>query len=287
MIQRSISKIINPRDEAGFLGDGHIARSIVNGEFVQTDPFIFLMDDMLDKKNNEPAGGRHPHAGFETVSLMIEGEFNEMLETMKKGDFQVMTAGSGIVHTETIYGPTNGRLLQMWLNLPKKDRKVTPRLQVLTAEQVPTIKKEGLYIRVYSGNIDGVQSPVQNYTPLIAAELEMNAGVSYSIRIPANFNSFFYVLQGSVEINGKEIYADQAAWLDLYDEATDSGLNITAGAGGLRMVFYAAKPTGEPIVSQGPFIADTPEEIKSLYAQFRHGEMQHISEAPAEQKIFY
>ena len=107
------------------------------------------------------------------------------------------------------------------------------------------------------------------------------------LSIPANFNSFFYLLQGSVEINGKEIFADQAAWLDLYDEATDSELNVTAGAGGLRMVFYAAKPTGEPIVSQGPFIADSPEEIKSLYAQFRHGEMQHISEAPAEQKIFY
>src|SRR6185437_4024952 len=102
LVKRKIARIYSPQDEPGFLGMGHIARRVVTGSFAETDPFIYLMDDMLDKKDYSPAGGPHPHAGFETVSLLVDGEITEMLESMKKGDFQIMTAGSGIVHTETI-----------------------------------------------------------------------------------------------------------------------------------------------------------------------------------------
>src|SRR6266436_14508 len=102
IIKRKLIKIYTPQKEHGFLGPGHIARPLLMGDFTETDPFIALMDDMLDKKDNSPAGGPHPHAGFETVSLLVDGKITEMLESMKKGDFQIMTAGSGIIHTETI-----------------------------------------------------------------------------------------------------------------------------------------------------------------------------------------
>ena len=121
-IKRELVRVYTPKEEQGFLGGGHIARALLMGSFKDTDPFIALMDDQLDKKDRTPAGGPHPHAGFETVSLMVEGEIVEMLESMKKGDVQIMTAGSGIVHTETINEPTKGRLFQLWLNLPMKDR---------------------------------------------------------------------------------------------------------------------------------------------------------------------
>ena len=91
-----------PQGEPGFLGRGHIARPVITGRFSESDPFIMLMDDMLDKKDNEPVGGPHPHAGFETVSFLLEGEIGDEAHKMKAGDFQIMTAGSGIVHTETI-----------------------------------------------------------------------------------------------------------------------------------------------------------------------------------------
>src|ERR1700739_1988419 len=115
IFKRKLLKIYTPQKESGFLGPGHAARALLRGTFAETDPFILLMDDMLDKKDNSPAGGPHPHAGFETVSLLVDGKITEMLESMKKGDFQVMTAGSGTVHTEPIVQPTKARLFQLWL----------------------------------------------------------------------------------------------------------------------------------------------------------------------------
>ena len=287
MIQRTVSSLYTPNNERGFLGAGHVARAVLKGGFARTDPFIFLMDDMLDKKDYEPAGGPHPHAGFETVSLLVDGEIKEMLESMKKGDFQIMTAGSGTIHTETIDSPTKGRLFQMWLNLPRKDRWVTPRIQILPAEHVPVLNKDGVYMRLYSGTLAGIHSPVQNYTPLIAAEFELKSGVGTSVQFPANFNAFLYVISGSVQIAGKDINHDQVAWLDLFDTEEDSNLAMQAGENGVRFVLYAAKPTHEEIVSYGPFIADTQAEIADLYKQYRSGTMKHIAAAPEAQKLIF
>src|SRR4249919_2168390 len=98
-IKRKLAKVYEPKGQPGFLGAGHIARPLLTGNFSESDPFIILMDDMLDKKDNEPVGGPHPHAGFETVSLMLEGELGVGAHKMKEGDFQMMTAGSGVIHT--------------------------------------------------------------------------------------------------------------------------------------------------------------------------------------------
>lgn len=136
-IKRSLLRIETPPEQPGFLGPGHIARPVVSGDFSETDPFIILMDDFLDKKDTQPVGGPHPHAGFETVSLLLEGEIGSDPHTMKVGDFQMMTAGSGIVHTETIDKVAKMRLLQLWVNLPRKDRRALPRLQDLPLEHVP------------------------------------------------------------------------------------------------------------------------------------------------------
>src|SRR6266542_2041324 len=112
-IKRSLVQIDTPMGQPGFLGGGHIARPVIQRSFFESDPFIMLMDDILDKKDNEPTGGPHPHAGFETVSLLLEGEIGDEAHKMKAGDFQMMTAGSGIIHTETIEKKTRMRRLQL------------------------------------------------------------------------------------------------------------------------------------------------------------------------------
>src|SRR5688572_22621665 len=157
-IKRKLVRINTPEGQPGFLGPGHTARPVISGSFSESDPFIMLMDDVLDKKDNTPVGGPHPHAGFETVSLLLEGEIGDNAHKMKSGDFQIMTAGSGIVHTETIDRAARMRLLQLWVNLPKENRWATPRVQDLPVEHVPVLDKNGVQIKVYSGTIAGLTS---------------------------------------------------------------------------------------------------------------------------------
>lgn len=277
-----------PEGQPGFLGAGHIARPVVMGSFLRTDPFIFLMDDMLDKKDDKPAGGPHPHAGFETVSLVLEGEIGNTSHKMKGGDFEIMTAGSGIVHTETIEKKAKLRLLQLWLNLPKKDRWATPRLQNLSLEHVPGSNKDGVEIKLYSGSMAGLTSPVQNYTPLILADISIEAGVSTTLDLPADYNTFLYMLEGAAIVGEQNnlLEKDDVGWLDLFEDAAPSELKLTAGNEGVRFVLYAGKPTGEEIVSHGPFIADTPEDIQRLYKDYRSNKIGHIAEVPDSQRVF-
>jgi len=245
------------------------------------------MDDMLDKKDTIPVGGPHPHAGFETVTLLLEGELGDGVHKMKAGDFQMMTAGSGVIHTETIDKDLKMRLLQLWLSLPKKDRWATPRVQDLVLSHVPKKSGDGIEVKLYSGSFAGLSSPLKNYSPVIIADIAIEPGVTTIQQLPANFNTFLYVLKGSVKVGNdqKLLNQDQVGWLDLFNEDEQSELKLTAGEHGTRFILYAGKPTGAPIVSHGPFIADTSEDISRLYQEYRQGRMKHISTAPESQRI--
>ncbi|UOQ71604.1 pirin family protein [Hymenobacter cellulosilyticus] len=269
------------------MGPDHTARAVINGSYAQSDPFIVLMDDRLDKKDTTPVGGPHPHAGFETVSLLLEGEIGDEAHRMKGGDFQMMTAGSGIVHTETIDEIARMRLLQLWVNLPKKDRWAPPRVQDLPLEHVPTSEKDGVEIKLYSGTLAGLTSPVKNYVPIIVADIRIEAGVTTTLQLPANFNTLLYVLQGSAKV-GQEaslLQVDQVGWLDVAASEELSELPITAGEAGIRFVLYAGQPTGESMVSHGPFIGDSTDDIHRLYQDYRQGRLKHIATLPASQRI--
>lgn len=286
-IKRKLVRIHTPKGEPGFLGRGHTARPVITGSFSESDPFIMLMDDLLDKKDNEPVGGPHPHAGFETVSLLLEGEIGDEAHKMKGGDFQIMTAGSGIVHTETIDKIARMRLLQLWVNLPKKDRAATPRVQDLPLEHVPTLSEKGLNIKLYSGSLAGLTSPIQNYVPMIIADIAIKPTESTVLQIPANFNAFLYIIEGSVFVgeDQKQLNQDQVGWLNILGNDTQSELTLFASEEGVRFVLYAGKPTGENIFSYGPFIADSADDIQRLFLEYRQGKMKHISTVPESLRI--
>jgi redox-sensitive bicupin YhaK (pirin superfamily) len=280
-----LSRIYNPPKHPGFLGAGHTAAAVIQGSLNESDPFIFLMDDFLDKKDDIPVGGPHPHAGFETVSLLLEGEIGDETHKMKAGDFQIMTAGSGIVHTETIDKKARLRLLQMWLTLPKNERWTTPRVQDLPLAHAPKSEANGVKLTLYSGKLAGLKSPVLNHTPIIVADISVDSNVSTSINIPAHHATFVYLLKGSAEMgeDGKEISEGQVGWLDSLPN--ESELEITAGPSGVRFILYSAEPQGEPIVSHGPFIGDNSEDISRLYNDYRQGKMKHISSVTGQQRI--
>jgi quercetin 2,3-dioxygenase len=287
--KRKLVKKYAPSGNPGFLGAGHIARAVIQGDFTETDPFILLMDDMLDKKTDEPVGGPHPHAGFETVSLLLEGEIGDELHKMKAGDLQIMTAGSGIIHTETIAKKAKMRLLQLWLSLPKKDRWTTPRVQDISLNHVPKISSEGVEIKLYMGSLAGISSPVQNYTPIIIADIQMQPNASTVLKIPASYTTFLYVLDAALLVGEEKklLDQDQVGWLDRSEEETESELTISAGESGTRFVLYSGQPQGEKIVPHGPFIGDTQEDITRLYREFRNGKMKHISTAGESQRLVW
>jgi quercetin 2,3-dioxygenase len=279
LVKRKVIKSYTPSDERGFLGPDHTARAVIQVPFTVSDPFILLMDDMLDKKDNTPVGGEHPHAGFETVSLLLEGEMGDKRHKMKGGDLQIMTAGSGIVHTETMDKIASMRWLQLWLNLPKDDRWAAPRVQDLAFESAPVISRNGVSVRLYSGSLEGISSPVKNYTPLILADIQLEADSSITLDIPANFTTFMYVIEGNLKAGEEStpLNQDQVGWLDRFSEEVQSELKLTTAKSSARIVLYSGKPQNDAITSHGPFIADTEEDIKRLYRQYRQGEMKHIS----------
>lgn len=285
--KRTLTTIYKPADRPGFLGNGHTARALIQVDFATSDPFILLMDDILDKKDDEPVGGPHPHAGFETVTLLLEGTIGDDEHKMTKGDFQKMTAGSGVIHTETISEPSRMRLLQLWLTLPKKDRWISPKVQNLPAAHVPVIARERWQAKIYAGSFAGVTSPVELVTPIIIADIQLAPSASIKELIPADFNGFFYVIEGGISLGDEQtlLKKDHVGWLNKINEPGESELNIIAGNTGARVILYVGQPQGDPIVSHGPFIADTRDEISKLYYKHAAGEMQHISTIAAERQI--
>ncbi|MCF3110667.1 pirin family protein [Niabella sp. CC-SYL272] len=286
-MERRLIRIESPDARPGFLGAGHMARQLVGTNFTASDPFIMLMDDVLDKKDFQPAGGPHPHAGFETVSLLLEGEIGDETYKMQPGDFQLMTAGSGVVHTETIDRPMRLRLLQLWMNLPGKNRNALPRVQDLPLAHVPVLDKNGVRIRLYSGSLNGLTAPVRHYVPLIVADIALEAGTTALLDLPASYNTFVYMLKGAITAGADAalLRKEQVGWLDLFEKDGPSTLKVTAKGEDARLVLYAGAPLHEKIVAHGPFIADSADAIPELYHRYRAGRMPHIATVPAEQRI--
>jgi redox-sensitive bicupin YhaK (pirin superfamily) len=284
MIQRSIAKITQNSWHQGFLGTGHSASAVLDGlPYLESDPFILFMDDKLNLPGGEPVGGAHPHAGFETLTLVLQGDEKDW----KTGSFELMTAGKGIIHTEEITSEQNLHILQVWLALPPEKRWTKPFWQKITLEHVPTIRTENYQIRVYSGASNGLVSPLINLTPLTLADFKIKANQSVSQQLPTDYSGLIYVLDGVVQVGNKTIEQGQAGWLDNPKGDPESEILFTSTSDETHFILYAAQPHKVPVVSHGPFIGDTREDIARLYNEYRNGEMPHLNNLASNQKIEY
>jgi quercetin 2,3-dioxygenase len=285
-LQRRIARVLTvPPLAPGFAGNGHLASEIVSpDEFAHNDPFILLMDDHLDMGDRQ-VGGAHPHAGFETVTLLLEGTVHDPDEggLIHPGEVQWMTAGRGIIHGENARAHGTVRLLQLWLVLPKADRWTTPAFQDIHANRVPVRREPGVDVRIYSGASGGVQSSTHNYVPVTMVEIAMQPNASIEQDLPSAYNGFVFVVRGSVRAGAgtTELSAGQVGWLDRPNTAGTSVVHIAAGADGARLVLYAGRPQGDAIVVQGPFVADSVEDVRRLYADYRAGRFARMSEVAA------
>lgn len=285
MIQRTIASVHTVGLHRGFLGEGHMAGAVIDGsDHSGTDPFLLLMDDQLDLPGGPPAGGPHPHAGFETLTLVLEGDDQEW----QTGSFELMTAGSGIVHTEEITSRTRMRILQLWLVLPPDLRWTSPSWQQILPDKVPVYKTADREIRVYSGSSNGINSPLRNHTPVTIADFRLAQGTEAVQEIPASYNGFIYMIDGSLVAGETTVHSGQVAWLDRPTGTNgDSRISFRAGDEGARFVLYAGEPQQAQVVSYGPFIGDTMEDIARLYGAYRQGQIPHLRDLPADRKVRY
>lgn len=279
MINRKITSVYLPTLKQGFLGPGHTARGLLEPmNYKQTNPFILLMEDTIKVSGGEPVGGAHPHAGFETATLTV---YNNLSGENKTGTFELLTAGSGVIHTETTYEPVDMQILQLWLVLPKKNRSAEPLHQDIGLQTVPTKAIGASSIRVYSGSSNGITSPIQNQTPLILVDVEMVANSTINHDLPSSYTSFFVVLDGKVAVGDKTVKKGEVAWLDKSSDEEESHISFTTGESSARFILYAGEPQEESIVSYGPFIADTEDDIKRLRYEYGHGKFPHLNDLDA------
>ncbi len=284
MIRRTISKITQNHWHNGFLGTGHRAMAVLDGvSNKDSDPFILFMDDSLNLPGGEPVGGAHPHAGFETLTLVLEG--NE--KDWKTGSFELMTAGKGIIHTEEITSEQQLRILQVWLVLPPEKRYTQPFLQKILLEDVPKLKTDAYEIRVYSGSSNGFTAPLKNHTPFTLVDFRLDNHAVVTQEVPLHYNGLVYVLKGSVKAGDKIIKAEQAGWLDKTTEKGNSQIEFEALDNNTHFVLYAGQPHNVPVMHHGPFVADSMEDIARLYKEFRLGAFPHLNDLPEEQKVTY
>lgn len=272
-----VRKDITPPPAPGFIGEGHTAVEVLRPVALsKSDPFVLLMDDRLDIPRRRHIGGAHPHAGLETVTLVLEGSLVDRDEgELSAGDVIWMTAGRGIIHNESVEAFGRSRVLQLWIGLSAKDRDAPPRFEIVRKANAPRIEAPGALGRLYSGSSGALRSPTLNHVPVTLLELSLEAGASFTQELPGSYNGFFYVIEGSVRVGQDTVAKGEVGWLA---PGNETELTFTSGDGGGRLVLYAGEPIGEALMQHGPFVAGSPIEIMEFHRRFQLGQFTKMSE---------
>lgn len=245
-------------------------------------PF-FMMDynSKIDFSPREtPRGvGVHPHRGFETVTIAYHGKVAHHDSfgnsgVISEGDVQWMTAASGILHKEyheEAFSKQGGpfQMVQLWVNLPAKDKKAKPKYQAITRDQMgkSILPDDGGTVEVIAGEFNGVKGPVSTFTPIQMYNVRLKKGGNVTLNLPENFNTGILVVEGNVEVNGNETAPQDHFVLFKNDGET---INVHANEDAVLLVL-SGEPIDEPIVAYGPFVMNTHDEIQEAMDDFRKG----------------
>lgn len=282
---RGVAQVLTlPPARPGFMGEGHTAVHVIDvRDFAHNDPFIVLADDRIDLPPGRRAGGPHPHAGFEIATFAVEGEARDRDEgVLRAGDVLWMTAGSGVIHNEDVEPLGKVRILQLWVTLPSASRWQAPRFAHVPREQVPVRQEPGVEARVYSGASGQVHVPSHTYLPMTMVDVRLAANAVFEQELPGSYNGFLYPLQGEVRIDGtapQRVSVGQIGWLEFGGPGTT--VRITSGKDGARVMLYAAERQDVPIVTHGPFVAESRTDLMRLSEAYVQGLMPRVSELPA------
>ncbi|PKO63178.1 MAG: hypothetical protein CVU24_00290 [Betaproteobacteria bacterium HGW-Betaproteobacteria-18] len=243
------------------------------------DPFLMLDAFGSDQPDDYIAGfPDHPHRGFETITYMISGRMlhrdsagHEGL--LENGGVQWMTAGKGVIHSEIPQqeeGVMEG--FQLWLNLPKRDKMITPWYRDFKADELPRFEtEEGVAVTVIAGSSHGTSGAVtRDATQPNYLDLHLPAGSHFAQPLPAGHTAFVYVYRGEVSIADKAVPAQRMAILA--NDAQADGVVIEASVDA-KLLLVSGQPLKEPIVQYGPFVMNSQDEIYQALSDFRDGRL--------------
>jgi redox-sensitive bicupin YhaK (pirin superfamily) len=251
-----------------------LSRAIAHPELEHLDPFLLLDEFRSDDPGDYIAGfPDHPHRGFETVTYMLAGKMEHADHAGNRGllisgGAQWMTAGRGIIHSETPK-QENGLMwgFQLWVNLPAKSKMTAPRYQDIDPSAIPEAKVEGGSVRVIAGSFNGATGPVQGIvTDPVYLDVRLDASGRFETSIPEDHTAFVYAYQGGGTVGAAPLEPKTLAVLSRGDRIVAS-----AGDEGFGFLCIAARPLNEPIARYGPFVMNTREEIHQAFEDFRNG----------------
>jgi len=280
---------IQGNDQGHWVGDGFPVRTLFFYQDLGKQMSPFLMLDYAGPaefpSTTERKGvGSHPHRGFETVTIVYEGEVAHKDSTgqggiIGPGDVQWMTAGSGILHEEFHsegFAKSGGTLnmVQLWVNLPAKLKMTKPGYQAILNKQIPVIHlmNDAGQARIIAGEFDGHQGPAHTFTPMSVIDLKLKKG-SISIPVSEGWNVSLVVLKGAIEA-GEGVVAKDAQMLMFSNQGQDIQVHVLEDSIALLL---SGEPLDEPIVGYGPFVMNTKEEIAQAMQDFNSGSFGRIA----------
>lgn len=272
------------------VGDGFPVRNLFPSNDLDrvVDPFLMLdyAGPQYFGPTDHPRGvGEHPHRGFETVTIVYEGVVAHRdsagnAGVIGPGDVQWMTAASGVVHEEfheKEFARKGGTLhaIQLWVNLPRASKMSAPGYQTILSDAIPSVELEGGngLLRVIAGSFQGRQGSARTVTPIDLFDLQLNRGTQTTLQLPDGHNSSFFVLQGSVTVNGSPP-AGEAELVVCRREGSLVTLTATEGS---RLLVMSGQPIEEPIARYGPFVMNTKAELIQAVNDYQAGNMGHLS----------
>lgn len=292
MGKKSVEKVIPP-PPVHFVGDGFRVHNFIPGVYplsmARMDPFLLLdyNSRYYFPPTDTPRGvGVHPHRGFETVSIAYRGRIAHHDSfgnsgVIGEGDVQWMTAASGLLHKEYHekgYARNGGdfHMVQLWVNLPAKDKKSPPKYQPVTnAEMGKYMLPGGMgTVEVIAGSYRDVKGPASTFSPVALMNARIKKGASLPFLFPAADNTALLLIEGEIRVNDTtEVPADHFVLF------RNDGEEFTVEALGDSVILVmSGEPIGEPIVAHGPFVMNTREEILQAYEDIRNGKFGYLED---------
>ena len=272
-----------------FEGDGiPVTRAFPVPGMKEVDPFLLF--DHFGPINYEPGGATgvpaHPHCGFEAITYLLDGEIMHCdswggKATIKTGDMQWMTTGSGLIHSELVtdnFKKSGGVMqgLQIWVNLPKKNKKAKPGYQHSLQDKIPTITVEdkSVNIKILVGEVMGQSSLVNTYSPVSIFDAQFKEPDEFSFSISNEQIAMVYIIEGKLKLQYTETIATKGEMV-FYDQSSDIlHLNSLSQYGSYLVL--AGKPLNEPVARYGPFITNTQNEIQQALLDYQLGKMGYL-----------